>query len=56
MLKPNEKCLKCKQITNYFRKIVTTDKMYILRKMSLKFQNSKSDISYAKSSFVYFLL
>ena len=33
---------KIKQITNYFRKNVATDKKYILRKMSLKFQNCKS--------------
>ena len=33
MLKPNEKCLRRKQITNYFRKNVPTDKKYSLRKM-----------------------
>ena len=36
---------KIKQITNYFRKNVATDKKYILRKMSLKFQNFKFDFS-----------
>ena len=32
MLNSNKECLKCKQITNYFSKIITTDKMYILEK------------------------
>ena len=45
MLKPNEKCWGCKQITNYFRKNVGTDKKYIMRKKSLEFQKSKSHIS-----------
>ena len=45
MLKRNDKCLRWKQITNYFRKNVATDEKYILRGMSLKFQNSKFDIS-----------
>ena len=53
MLKSNEKCLRCKQINNYFRKSITTDKKYILRKMSFKFKNSKSDISCKKEFYVF---
>ena len=45
MLETNEKCSRCKQVNNYFRKNVATDKKYIPRKRSLKFQNSKSEIS-----------
>ena len=45
-----------KQITNYFRKNVTTDKKYILRKMSLNFQNSKSDISYKIKFYIHFVI
>ena len=48
MLNPKETCLtylRCKQITNCFRKNVAIYKQYIPRKMSLKFQNSESDFS-----------
>ena len=36
------------------KKNVTTDKKYILRKMSLKFQNYKSDISCKIDFSIYF--
>ena len=52
MLKSNEKCLRCKQINNYFRKSITTDKKYILRISNLKTLNRTS---HAKKSFMYFL-
>ena len=45
MVKPDKNYLRCKQIINFFRKNVASDKKYILRKMSLNFQNSKCDIS-----------
>ena len=56
MLKPNEKYLRCKQIANYFRKNVATDKKYILRRMNLKFQNSKSDISCKIEFYIFFFI
>ena len=37
-----------------FRRIVATDKKYILRKMSLKFQKSHSDISCKIAFYTYF--
>ena len=48
MLKPTETCLRFKQIEK-------KDEKYILRKMSLKFQNIKCDIS-CKIPFYIFLL
>ena len=40
----------------YFRKNVETDKKYILRKMSFKFQNCKSDISYKTEFYIFFII
>ena len=39
-----------------FRENVATDKKYILRKISLKFQNSESNISFKIAFCKYFLL
>ena len=42
---------------NYnFRKNVATDKRYILRKISLKFQNSKSEISCKIAFYIFFVI
>ena len=53
MLKPNEKFLRYKEIINYFKKHVATDKKYILRKMSLKFK-TLNPTSHAKQRFIYY--
>ena len=43
MLKPNETCsIKCN--FNNFKKNVVTNEKYILRKMVIKFQSTKSNI------------
>ena len=39
-----------------FRKNVATDKKYIVRKISLKFQNSKSDISFKIALCMFFVI
>ena len=39
-----------------FRKNVATDEKYILRKMSLKFQNFKSDISRKIAFHIFFFI
>ena len=56
MQKSNEKYLRCKQITNCFRKNVTTDNKYILGKISLKFQDSKSDILCKIEFYIFFVI
>ena len=56
MLKPNETCLRHKQITIFSEKNVATDKKYILRKISLKFQNSKSNISCEIAFYISFAI
>ena len=53
MLKPNENFLRYKEIINYFKKHVATDKKYILRKMSLKFK-TLNPTSHAKQRFIYY--
>ena len=39
-----------------FQKNVATDKKYILRKMSLKFKDSKSDISCKIKFYIFFII
>ena len=39
-----------------FRKNVATDEKYILGKMSLKFQNFKSDISCKLAFYIFFVI
>ena len=53
MLKPNEICLRSKQITTLSEKM-SQHKKYILCKKSLKFQNSKSNISCKIAFYIYF--
>ena len=55
MLKPNETCLRCKQIIIISETSVATDEKYILRKMSLKFQNFKSDIPWKIPLYIFFV-
>ena len=38
-----------------FRKIVAADKKYTLRKMSLKFQNFKYEISWEVAFYIFFV-
>ena len=38
-----------------FRKVVTADKKYTLRKMSLKFQNFKYEISWEVAFYIFFV-
>ena len=38
------------------KKNVATDKKFILRKVSLKFQNSKSDISFKVAFYIFFVV
>ena len=39
-----------------FRKNVATDEKYILRKMSLKFQNVKFNISCKRTFYIFFVI
>ena len=55
MRKPNERCWRCKQNIIISEKNVAADKKYILRKMGLKLQNSKSNIS-CKIAFCIFFV
>ena len=41
---------------NNFRKNVATYKKYILRKMGLKFQNSKYNMSYKIAFYIFFVI
>ena len=41
---------------NFRKKNVATDKKYILRKTSLKFQNCKSDISCKIAFYIFFVI
>ena len=60
MLKPNETCFRRKQITIISEKNVATSKSiykkYILRKISLKFQNSKTNISCKVAFYIFFVI
>ena len=47
---------KMKTDNHNVRKNAATDKKYILRKVSLKFQNSKSDSSYKIAFYIFFIL
>ena len=56
MLKPNEICLRWKQITIISEKNFATDEKYILRKMSWKFENPKFSISNKIGFFIFFVI
>ena len=57
MLKPNETCLRRKQITIFSEKMSQRiNKKYTLRKISLKFQNSKYNISCKIAFYIFFVI
>ena len=47
---------KMKTDNHNVKKNVATDKKFILRKVSLKFQNSKSDISFKIAFYIFFVI